>query len=266
MRYLILVCFTAFLASCASLHNGNYAQTIDANSANKAANSIGTKAPLKSGLIISGEENTELASDYFTALDLTFENTTNDWIRIKSVKIDFGDETLNKEINFPVGQDLAQWANSAQQRSEIKSYNTSLVLGAITAGAGTVGTLSSDKTARNVSLATMGAGGLALTATSLSKTSHSLGEAALVPKTHLLAGAFTIPPGLHVRKWITLYTRNPLKIPYASNVTLTLNEADGTNEKVLLHFRKFNLASSDWQRKHSFVKAEYEKATTLANP
>src|SRR5437868_5148085 len=134
MRLLILLFCLLFSLSCASVHPGNYAQPEDSSNT-KESEGAAKKSPTKSGLLISGIENTGLSSEFFTAVDLTFENTTSEWARIKSITLDFGDEVLNREIKFPVGSDLAEWGESAQQRKNIRDYNTELILGAI-AGAG----------------------------------------------------------------------------------------------------------------------------------
>jgi hypothetical protein len=256
---LSIVTMTMSLAGCASLHPGKYAQPLSSGERSSFAAKVATaKKPTPSGLLVSGEENVALSSEYFTALDLSFENTTSEWLRIKKADLDFGDDVLNKEIVFPAGNDLAEWAESAQRRKAIRDQNAQMILSAVMAAGATVALTSSDPRTQGAGAAVSLAGAGALTVNSIKNRNNAIQYASLVPKSHLLSSDFVVPPGMTVKKWIAVYTKNPTAIPYASKAMIKLTYDSGKEEFLMLPFRK-GIESSEWQRRHAVVTETVKK-------
>jgi hypothetical protein len=243
----ILICL--LLCSCASLHNSNLAQPIASDSDGKTS---------QKGLVMSSEEMTDLSSEYFASFDFTIENTSSSFLKIKSLKLDFGDPDVNQKVQIPKGRELISWAAAAQQNRNIRDYNTRLVLDSLVVlGAGAIAT---GNNAATIGGAVVGGGALATSATRdvLSRKERveksELGadpsqQDSMVPSTHLAAGSFIVPPGMHAKKWVTLYTENPNAIPFINTAKLTVEFEDGTREESLLVLRKY-IGSSKWQKNH----------------
>ena len=53
--------------------------------------------------MISGEELTSYGSEYFGMLQLTFENPTDDWVRIEKLSSTVGEGTIF-EVVFPAAE------------------------------------------------------------------------------------------------------------------------------------------------------------------
>lgn len=122
-----LILVILFMNACATIHGGgNYAVPVKGNvTSDTFATEVKNvdKTSTEKGLLVSGSENTSLSSQYFTLIDLTFENIGAEWLRVTKVAIDFGSDKANSEIRFPIGQDLMDWAQSAQQVQAIRNYN-----------------------------------------------------------------------------------------------------------------------------------------------
>ena len=225
-----------FLCSaCATVNNSHYAEPEQKGD---------SKHSSAAGLVISGAENTTLASDYFGVIDFTFENQTSDWIRIKNVTLDFGDKATNDAVKIPIGNELIAWARAAEQNKAIKDYNTALLLGSVMAIGLTAASVSNNQGLQATgALAAFGAtGGLAVVSVRDEKQKAELAK--LVPSTHLMSDDFVVAPGLHAKKWITLYTREPNKIPIIKTVTLIYTLENGHIERAKLKFRDL---VSEWQ-------------------
>jgi hypothetical protein len=250
---------TLLLSACASIHNGNYAEVVGETKAK------GTDArPSKNGILVSGKEIDSLSSKYVTAIDFTFENSTSDWMEVKKVDVSFGNPTLDKTINFPVGNSLVAWADSAKQLEAISAHNTAMILGAITA-MGTVATSSRNSNTSQLGSAVALGGAMAITADSVSKTKNNLELSKIVPTSHLFSEGFVIPPGMHTKKWVTLYTAKPLDIAYVEAIYLTMHLGNGATEKIKLNFRNnpwSDYQLSKWQNGHEEVKKRMKQNLT----
>jgi len=67
-----------------------------------------------------------------------------------------------------------------------------------------------------------------------------------LPQSHLLAGPVAIPPGLFVKRWIVLQTKETSGSSCVAAVTLGFERAAGTFERVLLTFKRAN-KRTEWQ-------------------
>lgn len=257
LPYLILV---ALLNGCASIHSGQYAQPID---------SLGNATVTKNhstnlGLIVSGQENEKYSNRFFGNIDLTFENTSSKFIRIKSVKLEFNDPKITQSVKIPVGADLVAWSEATQQRNAIRDMNTAMALGAVAAIGGATASLASDSNLRatGATLGAAAAGGLTMKALNSSVSQVEL--ARLVPKTHILADDFVVPPGLHTKKWVTLYLPNPEETPFVQEMYISYTTDDGKSEKVLLPLRD-KRTRSEWQAKHPSLIEEPSRSFASIN-
>ena len=250
LRSFVICLLSVVLHSCASV-KGSGKDAHFTGSSVKSSDfdiKVSPRAKKPQGkLVVSGNENSSLSSTYFTVLDFTFENDGATWRRVKSVKIRFKDGAANESIKFPVGQDLLNWAESANRVKAIRDYNLRLATGAVIGGGLATG--------RSSGKAAAVGGGMVLSANTLSAKLASLQSAGTIPKDHLLAGPFSVPPGLHVKKWITLYAEDPLSFPYITSVALEFEYEDNTKEAYVLNFRKIeDHRGSSWQAKHPETK------------
>lgn len=257
-KVLILMLAANFVAACAGIHNGKYAQ-------NQTNGEVGSsdKRKTSSGLLVSGEEIKSMSTKYFAQLDFTFENTSSKWINIKSVKLDFGSQLANEGINIPVGAELLAWGEAARQRKAISDYNTNLALASLVAVGGLTAAKSNSPQLKTGG-AVVAAGGLtALAVNDISNELNSLELAKLVPDNHLLSNNFVVPPGMHAKRWVTIYTEKPYEIPFVTQVTLIVTLQDGKVEKLILPFRSGGLTSSVWQNGHPDSPAGLNKIESI---
>jgi hypothetical protein len=197
-------------------------------------------AETASGLTISGEEMDELSSEHFGVLAVTFENPTNDWVRIESVNLDFGSANRNQSIFVPWGEEIVSWELATAQRNAIRRINTDHALsllamgGAIAAGAGrgsAVGAVGGI-----VALGSVGA----LWARAIDQ--HT--TAATFPPAHLFATPFSVPPGLFAKKWVLLNGPKTTDRWCVTALSLDYEVAGKGRERVHLPFGR---GGSYWQ-------------------
>lgn len=232
------------ISGCATVQSARHAYPIDEQG------HVSKNAVTRSGLVVSGEELTDLASPNFGALELTFENTSTDWRRIRRVSLDFGGATNNQFIRIPWGDDIRAWYDATVQRSRIHATNRRLATGAVALAGMTVATTSSNETARAVGgIAALGA--LAgLLAEQSSAAVSSAERVAFFPENHLFAGPFAVPPNLFTKKWVTLNTPGG-NVPCIDYLVLTYEFDDRPFERVFLYYK----SHSDWQREACLRKA-----------
>lgn len=262
--FILLLPFALFVSGCATIHGaGTYAAPVNGNltpdsfSADLKGSSDKTT---EKGLLVSGSENSSLSSEYFTLVDFTFENKSAEWLKVTTVAVDFGSEKANSEIRFPVGQDLMDWAQSAQQIKAIRNYNMQMALG-VAAGAGVAMSASGSKSTSNAGTAMAVGSGMVLAADNIGNKLDSLQRARVIPEDHLLSGNFSIPPGLFKRKWLTLYAKRPNDIPFINKMALTLTYDNGSTETVILKLRDASTLRSDFQKKNPEVVAAKKAAS-----
>ncbi len=236
-----------FLSSCASVHNGNYANVETGIGTNQKS----TGKQSASGLLLSGQEVKSMASRHITQIDFTFENKTGKWIHIKSVKLNFGSQEANEAISIPVGADLDAWIVAIKQNQAIKDYNFNLAMASIGAvGAGIAATSGNSQSQKNIGNFALAGASAALTVNSVRNQLNSLELAKVVPDNHILSSNFVVPPKMHTKKWVAIYSENPYELPYIDSITLEITTADNKIEKLKLPFRISGISSSEWQKDH----------------
>jgi hypothetical protein len=201
-----------------------------------------------SSLVISGEELTSYGSEYFGMLQLTFENPTDDWVRIEKLTLDFGDDARNRIVSLPHGPEINAWLGATLQRNVIRDTNEALALGALLA----IGTTVASIGAASGQSAVASAGGAVALGTAAGLTVDAVLDQVQVaedvkpyPDSHLLALPLAIPPGLFSKRWVLVNTRKGG--PCIRSIRLDYEVEGKGLERVLLHFRRPG-ARSEWQR------------------
>ncbi|MCC6137102.1 MAG: hypothetical protein IT287_00595, partial [Bdellovibrionaceae bacterium] len=200
---------------------------------------------------ISSREINDLSSKHFALYDFTLENTSSDFVKVKSARLDFGSDTLNSQMVILRGNDLVSWADAAQQQRAINDYNTQLALASVSLlGIGVMMAANEDMNVILPAAAVAAASASASDAHALLKYKQSLEQTRLhtkvsayeqaVPYSHLYSGAFSIPPGLHTKKWLTVYSPQTQNLAIIKSAQLILDFEDGRQESLTVTLRKAN--------------------------
>lgn len=220
------------------MHSGNYAVQVDQESSNSNVKKSSKKeTQTESGLVISGQLKRILSSRYFALIDFTFENKTQEWIRITDIEVDFGSEEANENISFTYGKDLSVWFKSTQKRNKIRNYNQQMALGAITGFGAGLAAGSSNSSVQNLGLMTATAGATVLSVKEFNRLKTKIEDSEIFPKNHLFAKDFIIPPGLFDKKWLVLNSKNHEQIGFLTNLYLEYKIKGEKKGKVKLQFR-----------------------------
>ena len=238
---LFLLCI---FGGCESVDGNYYAENVTKVSDDKAieattGSAVINEGKMSSGLIISGEEAETASTDYFGTLEFVFRNPTEEWIRVKKIKLSFGNEEIDKNIFIPVGDDLYNWQKAYLKEIEINNVNRNRFLATTAFLSGAVSIAANNNKTRdvaNVALIT------SIAATALNDINYSGKvegiEKTIYPEDHLLAGNFGIPPGMFVNKFIVINSKNNSKIGYLYQVKITVEMENGTTDTFILPFRK----------------------------
>lgn len=187
----IVVLSGSFLISCASVHPGNKAK------------SLSPQAPLpivvSADMVESGEEKA------FQLLDITIENKSDTWFRVKSSKVVI-ENPVESRLSVVVGADLKEWGKAKTLKNKMDAHNTQMAMGGV-ALAGTAVALAGLKDG-NADL--VKAGSTAILASEVWAVSEVVSQslrnaegAEAVPENHLYH-PFSVPGKMFVRKWVLL--------------------------------------------------------------
>jgi hypothetical protein len=231
---------------CATVSSGDYGRPLDDQ--NRAAAAVLTGA----GLLISGEEITALASRYFGAVELTFENRSPAWVQIDSVALDFGTPEANQAVLLPWGADLDAWERATAQRNRIqvannyagnRTANSDSTLEILALGDGLGHANRRGRPAGYAGGAVAASAAAALAAQSLAEAQQDPEAVERFPASHLLNLPIRIPPGLFAKRWVLLYTAEHPLGGCVRSVILGYDTADHRHERVLLTFKSLD---SEW--------------------
>ncbi len=229
-----------FVISCASVSDRYTARQYLENG------KLSDKKETKLGLQISAEEDSSMGSKYFGLVQVTLENRSQEWVKVKKVSIDFGSEDCNQNIKIVSGNEISTWYDATSKRNQISEYNRNLFLGAL-ALAGTAAVAGSSKDGVKMAGAAGTLGAItALTVSDINKNLNRLEYAKIFPETHLMAGPFLIPPGLFAKKWVLLNTLNHQKTGWVDKFKMTYETETGEKETVKVLFRT-NRNYGEWQ-------------------
>ena len=261
-RLLLLLILTAAMmfTGCETVDKSNYAESVT-----KVAGEDEGKT--KTGLVISGDEADSISTEYFGTVEFVFRNTTDEWIRVKNLKISFGDENIDKNVLVPVGQDLYEWQKAFTKQLAIDYRNKSRFLATAAFISGAVTAATSDSKEANRAAAVFGTAVAAMAINDINSAAKMENMAATAyPEDHLLGGNFAVPPGLFANKFIVLNSRKNSEIGYLSKIIIEYETESGIKDKVVLQFRKnpyqtgdYSSTGSKWQE--SVLKERYRKIT-----
>ena len=233
---------------CASIQSDYIARPFDS----RGQLSSGDATP--SGLIISGEELDAYASDLFGLVEVTFENTSTEWLRVEQLELDFGSE-LNPMVHLPEGADLEAWYAATLQRNSIRNTNYATALAAlflVGEAVAVAGALSDEREVQVAGTAlALGAASVAVIDEHVERVQRP-GRVRPITQNHLLAAPFAVPPGLFTKKWVLLNTRADAACVRSMVIHYEL-ESRG-RERVVLTFRRGN-DGSDWQERVCYNEA-----------
>jgi hypothetical protein len=196
-------------------------------------------------LVVTGIEDVELSSTYFGFIKFSFVNKSSQWLRIERVGLEFGHEELDANVYVPAGIDLRDWARAAESRLARQRANEAVVASSL-AMLGAAAMLSGSRSG------VVGGGALAIGSATylgvreLSKNVTDANRPELFPSEHVLGGAFSVPPGMSVQKWVLLYTAEPMRLPFISTLLVSIAEPGGAEQQFKLQFRN-PLVGSPWQ-------------------
>jgi hypothetical protein len=236
MRSRLRACSVATIvaAGCASVSSGPYGTRVDDNG--HPANG----PPAVAGLKVSGTTIDQLSSPSFGVVELTFENESASWIRIRRARLDFGTARLNEAVAIPAGADLEAWRQAIVERMIIRADPLAspvfFALGAARHRHGTgpvPGPLEAQPVEQSI-------------ATFVAPPAEQSGPAPAFPPYHLYAVPIAVPPGLFAKRWVVLST--PRWVGCIRRVIVEYEIEDGRQERVALAVRdRPEAGSSEWQ-------------------
>jgi hypothetical protein len=242
-RLALLSLIALALTGCASIANRYVATPVDEQGRALAG------PRTSSGLVVTGEELKPYASELFGLVEVTFENTSTEWVRIQDLTLNFG-STVDQDVFLPEGEDIDAWYSATSRRNDIRDTNKATALGAIlfassavAVAGGASGSSEAAVAGTSVALGTASAAGLDAQAERIDRAEHGDPR----PGSHLLTVPFSVPPGLFTKKWILINTRRR-DAPCAKTMLIDYVVQGGGRERVALTFRR-PLDGSEWQRK-----------------
>ena len=226
MKKIMIIAMMSMLLSCASIHPGKYGKQIreDGSIAEKR------KAPTQAGLLISGDMEKAMSSDFYKFMVFTVENKTGNIAKVSDVNVDFHNEKFNREIKITSGQELSKWydATMAEKRRKEQNRSTGFTFAAI--GGGLLAAFT-DNSWSNVGVALLAGGVASLTIDELYKSKKELERGKVFPDAHLMSGEFQVPAGLYERKWLVFNVIDKDNLPESLEVSYMIN---GREERVFV--------------------------------
>lgn len=215
----------ALFMSCASVDYSNVGAVVNSD------NTPTERTHTKSGLKISAEEDETFASEYFGVINFSFVNNSQDWITIKNIKLDFGNDTINSNVTIISGNDIQAWKESTMLRNKIDEHNQNVFWSSLALSGAWLSTSSnSDVKAagNNILLGAI----TSLSVKEMTEASDRIQYATIFPTNHLLNSNFTIPPGLFVKKWIVINTKNHKQTGIITKFDIEYQTSNLETEKV----------------------------------
>jgi hypothetical protein len=221
-------------AGCATVAEGEVAKPIDMHGQYLPTTTTG------SGLVVHARELSELSSEDTGVVEVTLENTTHDWVRLESVRLDFETPIENAGVTVPDGPDLAAWHAAIAKRNAVRAENEETAL-ALVSLAGAVGAAGSHAGGRRA----VGAG-VAVGAAFASGAAARDAAAQIYPDDHLFNTPIVVPPGLFATRWIALTTKPEVSGHCLERAVLDYDTSKHERERLVMPFRpRWN--GSEWQ-------------------
>lgn len=177
---------------CASVHPGHKALTSN-------------KVPPVLPIVVSAESVEKSQNATFQLVEVTIENKSESWFRVKSSKVIINNPS-ESGISVIVGNDLKDWGKAMAFKNKMDKHNSDMALG----GLATAGTVALVAGAKNNNSNLVNAGGAAILTSELWGLTDIVNESLrtaegvqTVPENHLYH-PFSVPGKLFIRKWVLL--------------------------------------------------------------
>lgn len=215
-------------------------------------------AESKTGLVVTAQINPLLSSEHFAYLDITFRNTTQNWIRLKSVTLTFGSQEIDKHVMIVNGQDLVAWQKAVVRKMNIDAANKASAKSLLVLAGLTIGAVSDNDTMRiaGTSLAVGAAVSLSLDEYSRWRNLNTTENTPWFPEYHLYASQIIVPPDYFDDRWILINTRDHHVIGYLHKVYIEYEALEGVSEKVMIELRSGKSGkrvNDNWQSKQKNI-------------
>lgn len=190
MKFKLILTLTvsAFLFSCASTHPGKEGSSISGTS----------RLPIK----ISAQTIDKNEKDPFQLIEVTFENTSDEWLRISKNSVVINNPSESK-ISVVLGQDLVDWANAMEQRRKKEEHNKKLLQTGLIIGSALIGGANKDNSVGAAAGVTMLATTVWMVTDSVQQQIRKAEGINQVPDTHLNHSVM-IPGKTFIRRWVLL--------------------------------------------------------------
>lgn len=211
MKHGFAITLMIAMSACASVHPGEMARRNDGSSPLPLDVSVNT---------IDVEKGSP-----FQLVQVTYENTSDDWVRISKAEALTGDSAKN-HINVVVGKDLVAWAEAVAAKEDLERQNqeilqtTALVAGAATSVAGAA---SGNETLETAGLAVVMGTSVWAAADVFSARKRQANSPRLIPESHLYAETI-VPPKMFIRRWILFSKPTNTLLPW---VVFSVETAEG---------------------------------------
>lgn len=188
LKLITIIGLATLLFSCASTHPGKEGSTI----------SGGPRLPIK----ISAETIDENAKDPFQLIEVTFENTSDEWLRIAKNNVVITNPATSR-ISVVFGQDLLDWAQAMELRKKKDQRNKELLQTGLLIGSALIGGANKNNSVGQVAGVAMVATSVWMVADSIKTQLRNVEGVNKVPDTHLNHSVM-IPGQTFVRRWVLL--------------------------------------------------------------
>lgn len=213
-RFIFVLGFTGFLMACATTHPGNQGQSLNKDS----------RLPFK----ISAQTIEESQEESFQLIEVTLENTSENWLKVNRSQIVI-DNPAESKLSVVLGKDLKDWAQAMSLRLQKDEHNKQLLrLGLTAAGAVAMGVGSkNDDSALVAAGALTVVGTYAWAVTDVIRQSYQAAEQSeKVPENHIYQ-PFSVPGKMFLRRWVLL--NKPYK-SVVNNLVLELETVQGEKD------------------------------------
>jgi hypothetical protein len=209
-------------SGCSSVHPGQIAEASTKN------RNIDMK--------VSAEADGEQENHGYLLVYITFENTSDRWIKISEANVKISPEDADK-ISVVKGKDMEDWASAMKTTDKLEKHNRNVIQTAIlaVAGATALGTASRTGTAmaiaNDVSVAAVAGTATYMGVNAIKDSKRGQETTSWVPENHLYQ-PFSLPAKLFARKWILLNKPASKKI---NSLKFDVTTAEGESETYEVH-------------------------------
>lgn len=163
------------------------------------------------------------SSGAFQMLEITLENTSDDWVRVTEAEVLI--PPSENKLSVVVGQDLKDWASAMEAKASVARHNQDMTtLGVIAAGF--LAGFSNDPIVSTIGGAAVVGGAGASVANDLSRAKKNVTKVQLVPETHLMH-PFSVPGTLPMKRWVLI---NKSSKVYLHRLAFSVTTIDGKKD------------------------------------